>query len=151
MCLPWRATAVKGVTYSSNKWSWIAEHARSEDPDGLFLLRASVGRAGDPLVADATDAELIRLAADDVASLTGLPRRPEVEHVTRWEQSLPQYNVGHRTRVSETREWLLNTPGLALCGAAFEGVGIPACIGSAQAAVSTVLQQFTQRREWAHG
>ena len=148
---PVEGYAVKGVTYSSNKWSWIAEHARSEDPDGLFLLRASVGRAGDRLVADATDAELIRLAADDVASLTGLPRRPEVEHVTRWEQALPQYNVGHRTRVSETREWLLNTPGLALCGAAFEGVGIPACIGSAQAAVSTVLQQFTQRREWAHG
>lgn len=148
---PVEGFAVKGVTYSSNKWSWIADHARTDDPDGLFLLRASLGRAGDDLVTGSTDAELIRLAADDVAALTGLPRRPQVEHVTRWEQGLPQYNVGHRTRVAETREWLLNTPGVALCGAAYEGVGIPACIGSAQAAVSTVLQQFTQRREWAHG
>lgn len=148
---PVEGFAVKGVTYSSNKWSWIADHARTDDPDGLFLLRASLGRAGDDLVTGSTDGELIRLAADDVAALTGLPRRPQVEHVTRWEQGLPQYNVGHRTRVAETREWLLNTPGVALCGAAYEGVGIPACIGSAQAAVSTVLQQFTQRREWAHG
>lgn len=148
---PVEGFAVKGVTYSSNKWSWIAEQAHSDDPDGLFLLRASLGRAGDPLVVDSTDAELIRLAADDVAALTGLPRRPEVEHVTRWEKGLPQYNVGHRSRVSETREWLLNTPGIALCGAAYEGVGIPACIGSAQAAVSTVLQHLTQRRERAHG
>jgi oxygen-dependent protoporphyrinogen oxidase len=53
--------------------------------------------------------------------------------------------------VADAREWLVNTPGVALCGAAYEGVGIPACIGSAQAAVSTLLQQFTQQREWAHG
>jgi oxygen-dependent protoporphyrinogen oxidase len=148
---PVEGFAVKGVTYSSHKWSWIAAQARSEDADGLFLLRASVGRAGDPMVPDSTDAELVRIAADDVAAMTGLPRRPLVEQVTRWEQGLPQYNIGHRTRVADAREWLLATPGLALCGAAYEGVGIPACIGSAQAAVSSVLQQFGQRREWAHG
>lgn len=148
---PVEGYAVKGVTFSSNKWSWIAGQARSEEADGLFLLRASVGRAGDPLVPDSTDAELVRLAADDVAAMTGLPRRPVLEQVTRWEQGLPQYNVGHRTRVADAREWLLSTPGLAVCGAAYEGVGIPACIGSAQAAVSGVLQELGQRREWAHG
>jgi oxygen-dependent protoporphyrinogen oxidase len=143
--------AVKGVTYSTQKWDWLRREANSDDQDGLFLLRASVGRAGDPLVAQSSDAELVRLAADDVAATVGLPRRPAVEMVTRWEQGLPQYAVGHRTRVADVREWLLNTPGLAVCGAAYEGVGVAACIGSAQAAASTVLQQVAQRREWAHG
>lgn len=148
---PTEGYTVKGVTYSSGKWDWISDRARSTDPDGLYLLRASVGRAEDPLVTQNSDEELARLAADDVARLVGLPRRPVVQQVTRWEQGLPQYNVGHRTRVAEIREWLVNTPGLAVCGAAYEGVGIPACIGSAQAAVSTVLQQLGERREWAHG
>ncbi len=143
--------AVKGVTFSSNKWGWVSEHARTRAPGGIFLLRASVGRARDPLVSQATDDELLRLAADDVAALCGLPRVPWAHEVTRWEQSLPQYNVGHRTRVSEVRDWLGSTPGIAVCGAAYEGVGIPACIGSAHSAVSTLLQQFAQRREWAHG
>jgi len=142
---PVEGRAVKGVTYSSSKWDWVSGE------DDLFLLRASLGRAGDPLVGQATDAELIRLAADDLAELIGLPRRPVAELVTRWPQGLPQYTVGHRTRVADAREWLASTPGLAVCGAAYEGVGIPACIGSAQAAVSTVLQQATQRRQWAHG
>ncbi|MFN8183639.1 MAG: protoporphyrinogen oxidase [Candidatus Nanopelagicales bacterium] len=142
---PVEGRTVKGVTYSSSKWDWVGAD------DGWFLLRASLGRAGDPLVEQASDNELIRLAADDLADLIGLPRRPAAELVTRWPQGLPQYSVGHRTRVADAREWLASTPGLAVCGAAYEGVGIPACIGSAQAAVSAVLQQMAQRREWAHG
>ena len=142
---------MKGVTYSSLKWNWVGRQARSHADDGLFILRASVGRAGDPLVAQSSDAELVRFAADDLAEMIGLPRRPAIESVTRWSQGLPQYAVGHRTRVADVREWLLNTPGLAVCGAAYEGVGVAACIGSAQAAVSTVLQQLAERREWAHG
>lgn len=148
---PAEGRSVKGVTYSSLKWNWVGRQARSHAEDGLFILRASLGRAGDPLVAEATDEHLIRLAADDLADMIGLPRRPAIESVTRWPQGLPQYTVGHRTRVADIREWLLNTPGLAVCGAAYEGVGVAACIGSAQAAVSTVLQQLSERREWAHG
>ena len=142
---------MKGVTYSSLKWNWLGQQARSHADDGLFILRASLGRAGDPLAVEASDAQLVRLAADDLSEMIGLPRRPAIESVTRWPQGLPQYAVGHRTRVADAREWLLNTPGLAVCGAAYEGVGIAACIGSSQAAVSTVLQQLAERREWAHG
>ncbi len=145
---PVEGRAVKGVTYSSSKWDWVGD---AGDEHGLFLLRASLGRAGDPLVEQATDAELIRSAADDLADLIGVPRRPVAELVTRWPAGLPQYAVGHRTRIADAREWLASTPGLAVCGAAYEGVGIAACIGSAQAAVSAVLQQAAQRRQWAHG
>lgn len=148
---PVEGRAVKGVTYSSLKWNWLGQQARSHADDGLFILRASLGRAGDPLAVEASDAQLVRLAADDLSEMIGLPRRPAIESVTRWPQGLPQYAVGHRTRVADAREWLLNTPGLAVCGAAYEGVGIAACIGSSQAAVSTVLQQLAERREWAHG
>jgi oxygen-dependent protoporphyrinogen oxidase len=147
---PIEGFTVKGVTYSSAKWDWVSRAARSGEPDGVLMLRASVGRAGDPLVSQTSDEQLARIAAHDIAVLTGLPRRPLFQTVTRWEQGLPQYSVGHRTRVAEAREWLLNTPGLVLCGAAYEGVGVPACIGSAQAAVSAVMQQLTQRREWTH-
>ena len=148
---PVEGLTVKGVTYSSSKWDWVARAARTSADDGLAVLRASVGRAGDPLVVESSDEQLARIAADDVAAIVGLPRRPAFESVTRWEQGLPQYTVGHRTRVAEIREWLVNTPGLAVCGAAYEGVGVPACIGSAQAAVSTVMQQLSERREWVHG
>lgn len=143
--------AVKGVTYSSSKWSWVSQSARSTASDGLVIIRASLGRAGDILTLQRSDEELAALAAGDLHEMIGTPRRPAVQAVFRWERSLPQYGVGHRTRIADVREWLLNTPGLAVCGAAYEGVGIAACIGSAQAAVSTVVAQLAERRDWTHG
>lgn len=148
---PVEGRAIKAVTYSSSKWSWVSRQARSNAPDGLVILRASLGRAGDPITSQMSDDELAQTAADDISAMIGLPRRPAIQMVTRWDQGLPQYAVGHRTRVADTREWLLNTPGLGVCGAAYEGVGIPACIGSAQAATSAMLAQLAERREWAHG
>ena len=49
--------------------------------------------------------------------------------VTRWGGALPQYTVGHLDRVARIQASLAAQPGLAACGAAYAGVGIPACIG----------------------
>lgn len=148
---PIEGRAVKGVTYSTSKWHWSARAARTSAADGLMVMRVSMGRAGDDVTPDLPDDELLRLAASDVADMADLPTEPAAAMFTRWRTALPQYSLGHRTRVAEIREWLINTPGLAVCGSAYEGVGIPACIGSAQAAVGTVLQQLAEQRQWAHG
>jgi len=59
--------------------------------------------------------------------------------VTRWGGALPQYTVGHLDRVTRIRAAVASQPGLAVCGAAYDGVGIPACVATARAAVSRVM------------
>jgi oxygen-dependent protoporphyrinogen oxidase len=59
--------------------------------------------------------------------------------VSRWGGALPQYTVGHLDRVAAIRAAVAAQPGLAVCGAAYDGVGIPACVATARAAVSQVL------------
>ncbi|MGB3040618.1 MAG: hypothetical protein WBB44_07865 [Candidatus Nanopelagicales bacterium] len=71
--------------------------------------------------------------------------------MTRWGGALPQYTVGHRSRVAAIREGLIDTPGIAVCGAAYDGVGIAACIGSAQFAAGQVAGYLLERGQWAHG
>jgi len=58
--------------------------------------------------------------------------------VRRWTDALPQYTVGHLDRVARIRAAL--PAGLAVAGAAYDGVGIPACIASADAAVRTLIE-----------
>ena len=58
--------------------------------------------------------------------------------VIRWGGALPQYAVGHVNRVAQIRQVLAEHPGLAVCGAAYDGVGIPACIASAKMAATQV-------------
>ncbi|WP_367045745.1 protoporphyrinogen oxidase [Streptomyces sp. Je 1-332] len=121
---------IKASTFASRKWGWIAE----EDPD-LLVLRTSVGRYGESEILKRDDAELIELSRHDLRAATGLDAQPVAARVTRWHDGLPQYPVGHHARVARVREHVSKLPGLAVCGAAYDGVGIPACIASAYAAV----------------
>jgi oxygen-dependent protoporphyrinogen oxidase len=121
--------AVKAVTFSSQKWPL--------DTD-LVLVRASLGRVGDEAVLQRDDADLIRLVRSDLRSLIGLAGEPLDGRVTRWGGGLPQYGVGHIDRIATVRTAVAAVPGLAICGAYLDGLGIPACIATARAAASTV-------------
>jgi oxygen-dependent protoporphyrinogen oxidase len=48
--------------------------------------------------------------------------------------------VGHLDRVARIRASVAAVPGLAVCGAAYDGVGIPAVIGSARRAVANLRE-----------
>jgi oxygen-dependent protoporphyrinogen oxidase len=127
--------AVKAVTYSTVKWPHLVR-ARG---GGLHLVRCSVGRTGEEALLQRDDEDLAALAAADLAAATGVTGKPEAARVTRWGGGLPQYTVGHLDRVRRIREGIAGLPGLAVCGAAFDGIGIPACIASAQLAASQVI------------
>ena len=85
-----------------------------------------------------TDADSARAALRDLRDATGLEATPVDTHVQRWGGGLPQYSLGHLDRVARVRAAVEAVPGLAVCGAAYDGVGIPAVIGSAQRAVAVL-------------
>ena len=66
--------------------------------------------------------------------------------MTRWGGALPQYTVGHRERVAAIRASVASQPGLAVCGAAYDGIGIPACIATAQAAAGQIAAHLRERQ-----
>jgi oxygen-dependent protoporphyrinogen oxidase len=57
---------------------------------------------------------------------------------------MPQYHLGHLDRLSRIESRLRELPGLALAGAAYEGVGIPQVIASGQAAAGRVLASIAK-------
>jgi oxygen-dependent protoporphyrinogen oxidase len=124
---------IKASTFASRKWGWIAD----DDP-GLLVLRTSVGRYGETEILGREDADLVEVSRRDLREATGLDAVPVETRVTRWTDGLPQYPVGHHARVARIREHVAKLPGLAVCGAQYDGVGIPACIASAYAAVDQV-------------
>ena len=126
--------SVKAATFSTVKWP----HLLSEQKDQLHLIRCSIGRIGEEAVLQRDDAELVSLAAADLAAATGVRGAPAASRVTRWGGGLPQYAVGHLDRVSRIRSWAAATGSLAVCGAAYDGIGVPACIASARLAADQV-------------
>ncbi|MDH6135777.1 oxygen-dependent protoporphyrinogen oxidase [Kitasatospora sp. MAA4] len=126
--------AVKASTFSSNKWGWLARSA----PDTV-VLRTSLGRHREEQALQLPDEELVARSLVDLGTAVGLTAVPYDTAVTRWTGGLPQYPVGHPQRVARIRAQAAQVGGLALAGAAFDGVGIPACIASARRAVNELL------------
>jgi len=87
---------------------------------------------------DAVPEALVAVALRELRALTGVRAEPLHAVVSDHERALPQYLVGHRTRVTTLRRRLANWPALALAGAAYDGVGVPDCIASGQRAARAV-------------
>ncbi|MFB8089660.1 protoporphyrinogen oxidase [Streptomyces sp. NPDC055992] len=129
---------IKAATFSTHKWQWVADAA----PD-LFVLRTSVGRYGEEEHLHREDGELVGVSLRDLAAATGLGAWPVATEVTRWIGGLPQYPVGHLARVARIRDAVAKLPALRVCGAVYDGVGIPACVASAHRAADEIAGDLT--------
>lgn len=126
--------------------SWASSKWRHYAHEGLAVLRVSAGRTDDRRWLDLDSAELVSALAAELAE-TGLVSAEDAAggrfeaEVTPWPKSLPQYRPGHLERVAAVDACLaVETPGLAAAGAAFRGVGLPACIRGAQTAAAAVAR-----------
>jgi oxygen-dependent protoporphyrinogen oxidase len=137
--------AVKAVTFSTIKWPHLTGPA-GHGPDELVdVIRCSVGRIGEESLLQRSDDELAGIAAGELAQATGARGKPVDARITRWGGGLPQYTVGHLDRVAAIRAGVAAQPGLAVCGAAYDGVGIPACVATARAAAGQVISYLQAR------
>jgi protoporphyrinogen/coproporphyrinogen III oxidase len=130
---------VKAATFSTVKWPHLARQAP------VHIVRCSIGRSGDVAVLQRDDEELAAIAAAELGEVLGVTARPAAWRVTRWGGGLPQYNVGHLDRVARARAAVAGQPGLAIAGAALDGIGIPACAATAKSAAAQVTAYLAAR------
>jgi oxygen-dependent protoporphyrinogen oxidase len=106
-------------------------------PEGRALLSAVCGGARHPEHASLPDEQLVAAVCADLRRTLGVKRDPEYVRVVRHPEAIPQYAPGHRERVRAARELL--PPGLALAGAAYDGVSVPDVARSGEAAAERLL------------
>lgn len=119
---------VTAASFGSQKWAHWAV-------DGAVVLRISLGRDGLPVL-HLPDEQLLQAAIDEVGQHLGLTLQPTHSRVSRWAGAFPQYRPHHAQRVAEIEAGL--PAGLVLAGASYHGIGVPACIRSAQNAAATL-------------
>lgn len=127
--------ALTACTWVSSKWPGRA-------PSGTVLLRAYVGEHGREEVLRLDDEGITAIVEEALTPLLGIRSRPLFSIVTRWDRAMPQYTLGHLSRVGRIEELLSHFPGLYVAGAAYRGVGIPDCIRQGQVAAQKVMKDL---------
>lgn len=128
-----------GCTWSSVKWSHLAD-------DTLVLIRAMVGRHGDRRWMGLTDEALVAAVHAELASAMGISSVPVQTQIVRWLQSIPQYVVGHESRLQAIDAGLVDFPGLHTTGAAYRGAGVASCVAAAERTAKDVAIGLAGRR-----
>ena len=124
---------VTACTFWSSKWPGTA-------PASQAILRVSVGRLGDDRAETLDDVDLTAAVVDDLADVLGVTGRPLDVRIVRWPRSFPQYEPGHLARVDRIDALLAAAaPGVAVAGAPYRGVGIPACVRQGRDAANRLL------------
>lgn len=114
-------------TFSSVKFAGRA-------PADHVLLRAFVGGALQPEIFALAESEMLTRVEHDLRELLGINERPLFAEVAKWQDSMPQYEVGHLDRVEQIDDEVSQIPALALAGNAYRGAGIPDCIRNGEKA-----------------
>lgn len=130
------ATMLTACTWLSTKWA----HYRR--PDSV-LLRLSSGRFGDDRPARFDDAQLITRLLGDLGTVMKVTGEPIASRVQRLPRAFPQYTPGHNDRVDQILAAMAaDCPRIRLTGAAYHGIGLPACIEDGRAAAACLIDDL---------
>lgn len=124
----------KAITLTSRKWGRRGN---------VELVRLSYGRFGDNLARSVGDDELLNWSLQDLQTVFGVATDPVDYRVQRWIDAMPQYGPGHADLVAELRAGL--PPTLAVAGGYLDGIGVPACVGSATRAAAKLATSGVAR------
>lgn len=111
-------------------------------PDSHVLLRVFVGGACQQGLLALGTRQIAELAEREVANLLGIRGEATLRHVTVHNRSTPQFNLGHLERTARIRDRLRDFPTLHLACNALGGVGIPACLRTANQAADELVAQL---------
>jgi oxygen-dependent protoporphyrinogen oxidase len=127
--------------------SWFTSKWPTTKPPGRSVLRVSLGSIDDPDRANLDDQAMISAVMADLDRMMGLRATPQATRITRWPRSFPQYLPGHTEKVAAMRARLAaEHPNVQLAGAAYSGIGVPACIRQGREAADAVIAQWQERQ-----
>lgn len=123
------------ASYSSTKWPGRA-------PEGKAVMRGFVGGPHNQAVMENDDDALVDIVIREFRDIFGLRVDPTFAVVGRWTNGMPQYTLGHLSRVERIDRRVAAIPGLGIGGGSYRGVGVPNCIESGEAAARKVMAEW---------
>jgi oxygen-dependent protoporphyrinogen oxidase len=122
---------------------WASSVFPAHVPEDSVMLRTMIGGRRHPELVELDDAAIFAAARAELIALMGIApdAQPIYQRVIRWPRGIPQYDIGHTTRVAAADALEKRVPGVFLSGNAFRGVAMIACIVEAEKVATRVVER----------
>jgi oxygen-dependent protoporphyrinogen oxidase len=112
--------------------------------DGCLHLRVMLGGATKPDLGGLSDEALLQTVERDLQAIHGFKTSPTATHITRWNQSIPQYQLGHSRLLEDMSQALeaSKTPPIALAGNYLRGVSLSDTAAAGFEGADSILRQL---------
>ncbi|MBF0447568.1 MAG: protoporphyrinogen oxidase [Magnetococcales bacterium] len=114
-------------------------------PEGQILLTNFIGGATDLGVEVTDDRSLAVEVSHEISQLLGIEGKPDFVQVTRYRESIPQYTLGHLTKLKNIDRALTGQPGLYLRSNWSGGISVGDCIHNGELLAEEILKSNTPK------
>ncbi len=107
-------------------------------PAGMAALNAFIGGARQPELTTLNDERIIQITLDELKSIMQLSGNPVYLHLTRWQKSIPQYEIGYQHKIDALTQFEESHPGIVLAGNYRGGISVGDCVQNAHGIAKTL-------------
>ena len=117
---------------------WNSSLFPGRAPQNSVLLTSFVGGATDPQAVSLSAEEISAIVHREISPILSIRNQPTFSNVQIYERAIPQYNIGHTTRVDNLQQKSSSLLNLRLLGNYLRGPAIGACIEQALAVADEI-------------
>ena len=100
-------------------------------PAGMVALNAFIGGARQPELTGLNDEQIIQITLDELKSIMQYSGKPVYLNITRWQKSIPQYEIGYQHKMDMLAQFEESNQGIFLAGNYRGGISVGDCVKNA--------------------
>ncbi len=124
---------------------WTSSVFENRAPDGYHLFTTFIGGSRRAELVQNSDEELVKLAIDELEHILGVKSDPVFLNVKKWDQAIPQYNVGYETVVDAIETFTEQNPGIFFCSNFYRGISVSDCVKNSIATTADVQASLNRQ------
>lgn len=115
-------------------------------PAGMAALNAFIGGSRQPELTVLNDGQIIQKTLDELKSIMQFSGKPVYLNITRWQKSIPQYEIGYQQKMELLAKFEESNQGILLAGNYRGGISVGDCVKNAFEIAENVSSQILSTR-----
>lgn len=122
---------------------WSSSLFPNRAPSESVALTTFVGGSRQPEMTEKSDKDLIAMVNEELGAIMGVHGKPVYHRIARWKKAIPQYNLGHLSKVAQMEKFEQSYPGVFLSGNFRGGISVGDCIINSEKTAQRVKDFFS--------